>query len=95
PIVASILLMGLVLENPDGTASVILTLIPFTSPVLMMARIPFGVPEWQLLLSMLLLVGGFVFTLWIAGRIYRVGILSSGSKVNYKTLVKWFMMKNY
>ncbi len=95
PIILSIVLMGVVLANPDGPASVILTMIPFTSPVLMMARISFGVPSWQLALSMLLLIGGFVFTLWFAGRIYRVGILTSGSKVTYKTLVKWFMMKNY
>jgi len=95
PVVMSIILMGSVLANPDGIVSIILTIIPFTSPVLMMARIPFGVPVWQLALSMLLVVAGFMFTLWIAGRIYRVGILTSGSKVTFKTLYKWFMIKNY
>jgi ABC-2 type transport system permease protein len=58
-----------------------------------MGRIGFGVPTWQLALSMILLIGGFVFTTWVAGRIYRVGILMSGTKVNYKVLAKWFMMK--
>ena len=95
PIILSIILMGAVLANPDSLTSVILTIIPFTSPVLMMARIPFEVPFWQLALSMLLLIGGFIFTLWLAGRIYRVGILTTGSKVTYKTLYKWFTMKNY
>ena len=95
PIILSIILMGAVLANPDSLTSVILTMIPFTSPVLMMARIPFEVPVWQLALSMLLLIGGFIFTLWLAGRIYRVGILTTGSKVTYKTLYKWFTMKNY
>jgi len=95
PIILSIILMGAVLANPDSLTSVILTIIPFTSPVLMMARIPFEVPVWQLALSMLLLIGGFIFTLWLAGRIYRVGILTTGSKVTYKTLYKWFTMKNY
>lgn len=93
PIIASIVLMGVVLANPDSATSVTLTMIPFTSPVLMMARIPFGVPMWQLIISVLLLVGGLLGTLWLAGRIYRIGILSTGSKVSYKTLGKWLMMK--
>jgi ABC-2 type transport system permease protein len=59
-----------------------------------MMRIPFGVPIWQLLLSVTLLAGGFMFTVWLAARIYRVGILMHGTKVNYKVLAKWFMMKN-
>lgn len=95
PIILSIMLITVVLQNPDGGASVALTMIPFTSPVLMMTRVPFGVPVYQIVISMLLLIGGFLFTLWLAGRIYRVGILTSGSKVTYKTLVKWFLMKNY
>jgi ABC-2 type transport system permease protein len=60
----------------------------------MMGRIGFGVPFWQLALSVVLLIGGFILTTWIAGRIYRVGILMHGTKVNYKVLAKWFMMKN-
>lgn len=93
PIIASIILMGAVLNNPDGIVSVVLTMIPITSPVLMMARIPFGVPIWQLILSVSLLIAGVVFALWLAGRIYRIGILTSGSKVTYKTLAKWLTMK--
>jgi ABC-2 type transport system permease protein len=60
----------------------------------MMGRIGYEVPPWQLILSMTLLIGGFIFTTWVAGRIYRVGILMSGSKVNYKVLAKWFMQRN-
>lgn len=90
-------LMGLflfVFEEPQGTVSFWLSIIPFTSPIVMMGRIGFGVPAWEIALSMVLLIAGFVFTLWLAGRIYRVGILMHGTKVNYKVLAKWFMMKN-
>ena len=93
PIIASIMLMSVVLANPDSATSITLTLVPFTSPILMMARIPFGVPGWQMVISVLLLIGGLMGTLWIAGRIYRIGILTTGSKVTYKTLAKWLTMK--
>ncbi|HEY5825851.1 MAG TPA: ABC transporter permease [Cyclobacteriaceae bacterium] len=82
-----------ILKEPQSPISVWLSIIPFTSPIAMMGRIGFGVPFWQLALSMILLIGGFVLTTWVAGRIYRVGILMSGTKVNYKVLAKWFMMK--
>ncbi|MFY0593431.1 ABC transporter permease [Roseivirga sp.] len=93
PILAAIMSMFFVLEDPNGGLAVTLSLIPLTSPIIMMARIPFGVPDWQLALSMVLLVGGFMGTIWFAGRIYRIGILMYGVKVNYKTLAKWFTMK--
>jgi ABC-2 type transport system permease protein len=83
-----------VLRDPNGTVSFWLSIIPFTSPVAMVGRVAFDVPTWQLLLSMGLLVAGFIFTTWLAGRIYRVGILMTGTKVNYKVLAKWFMQKN-
>ena len=83
-----------VLKDPHGPISVWLSIIPFTSPIAMIGRIGFNVPLWQLALSMILLVAGFLFTTWVAARIYRVGILMHGTKVNYKVLAKWFMMKN-
>jgi ABC-2 type transport system permease protein len=83
-----------IVRDPHGPMSFWLSIIPFTSPVAMVGRIAFGVPTWELVLSMVLLVGGFIFTTWVAGRIYRVGILMSGTKVNYKVLAKWFMIKN-
>ncbi|HEY5917163.1 MAG TPA: ABC transporter permease, partial [Chryseolinea sp.] len=82
-----------ILEDPHGPISVWLSIIPFTSPIAMMGRIGFGVPAWQLVLSMASLIAGFVFTTWVAGRIYRVGILMHGTKINYKVMAKWFMMK--
>lgn len=82
-----------ILRDPHGPVSFWLSIIPFTSPVAMVGRIGFGVPTWELILSMVLLVAGFIFTIWVAGRIYRVGILMTGTKVNYRVLAKWFMMR--
>lgn len=83
-----------ILRDPHGPASFWLSVIPFTSPVAMVGRIAFGVPNWELALSMTLLIGGFLLTTWVAGRIYRIGILMTGTKVSYKVLAKWFMMKS-
>ena len=93
PLIVSIVALAQVIQEPNSTLAVWLSMIPLTSPIVMMARLPFGVPDWQLALSMLLLVLGFVGTIWIAGRIYRVGILMYGVKVNWKTLKVWFTMK--
>ena len=95
PIIASLMFMGIVLNNPEGNASVFLSMFPLTSPILMMARLAFGVPDWHLVISILILIISVIFALWFAGRIYRVGILTSGSKITYKLLWKWFVMKNY
>ncbi|QRM89649.1 ABC transporter permease [Lacinutrix sp. WUR7] len=78
-----------VIEDPHGTVSTIFSFIPFTSPVVMLMRIPFGVPIWQQVLSFLLLVGTFMLTVWFAAKIYRVGILMYGKKPSYKELIKW------
>jgi ABC-2 type transport system permease protein len=86
-------LFTFIMEDPHSTVSVWLSIIPFTSPIAMMGRIAFGVPAWQLALSMVSLVLGFMLTTWVAGRIYRVGILMHGTKINYKVMAKWFMMK--
>jgi ABC-2 type transport system permease protein len=58
-----------------------------------MGRITYDVPMWELLLSMMLLVAGFIATTWLAGRIYRIGILMHGTKVNYRTLAKWITLR--
>lgn len=78
-----------VIEDPHGTVSTIFSFIPLTSPVVMLMRIPFGVPIWQQLLSFVILVVTFVFTVWFAAKIYRVGILMYGKKPSYKELFKW------
>ncbi len=78
-----------VIEDPHGTVSTVFSFIPFTSPVVMLMRIPFGVPLWQQVLSLLLLIGTFMLTVWFAAKIYRVGILMYGKKPSYKELIKW------
>ena len=94
PLIASFISLSAVLNDPNGPLAFWLSMIPLTSPVVMMMRIPLGVPTWEILLSMALLVAGFVLTTWLAGRIYRIGILMHGTKVNYRVLGKWLMMKN-
>lgn len=78
-----------VIEDPHGTVSTVFSFIPLTSPVVMLMRIPFGVPPWQQILSLLLLIGTFMFAVWFAAKIYRVGILMYGKKPTYKELFKW------
>jgi ABC-2 type transport system permease protein len=78
-----------VIEDPHGTVSTVFSFIPFTSPVVMLMRIPFGVPIWQQLIALFLLIGTFIFTVWFAAKIYRVGILMYGKKPSYKELYKW------
>lgn len=94
PLIASLISLAAVLKDPNGTLAFWLSIFPLSSPIVMMMRIPFGVPAWELLLSMALLIGGFIFTSWLAGRIYRIGILMHGTKVNYRVIGKWLMMKN-
>jgi len=94
PLILSIVVLGAIIKEPDGDLAFWMSMIPFTAPIVMMMRVPFGVPLWQEVLSISLVICGFVFTTWVAGRIYRVGILMHGTKVNYKVLAKWFSMKN-
>ncbi|SFC09642.1 ABC-2 type transport system permease protein [Parapedobacter composti] len=88
-----ILSFGVLVNDPHGPLAFWLSMIPFTSPIAMLVRIPFGVPIWQIGLSLALLIGGFILTTWVAGRIYRVGILMYGKKASYKELAKWFRYK--
>src|SRR5690606_18832629 len=85
---------GVLINNPHGAVATWLSFIPFTSPIAMLVRIPFGVPTWQIVVSALLLIIGFIVTTWIAARIYRVGILMYGKKASYKELIKWFKYKS-
>ncbi len=94
PLVLGIVVMVSAINNPSGSLSYWFSLIPFTSPIVMMVRIPFGVPFIDLAISMTLLVVTFIFMTWFAAKIYRVGILMYGKKVNYKELWKWFRYKN-
>ncbi|WP_396137415.1 ABC transporter permease [Flavobacterium sp.] len=78
-----------VINDPHGTVATVFSIIPFTSPIVMLMRIPFGVPWWQLVLSIVLLFGTFIFVVWFAAKIYRVGILMYGKKPTWKELYKW------
>ena len=80
-------------KSPDSAIAVWGSLIPFTSPIVMLARIPFGVPVWQLALSIVLLLVTFVACAWISAKIYRAGILTFGKKSTWKDLWKWLKMK--
>jgi ABC-2 type transport system permease protein len=78
-----------VIEDPHGTVSQVFSFIPFTSPVVMLMRIPFGVPIWQQILSVVILFATFMGTVWFAAKIYRVGILMYGKKPTYREIIKW------
>jgi ABC-2 type transport system permease protein len=92
-VIFSIVLMTSAMADPTGDLAFWASIIPFSSPIVMMARIPFGVPGtvpvWQLVLSMSLLVAGFLLTTWFAGKIYRTGILMYGKKPSWKEMMKW------
>lgn len=92
-VLAIVLAQSAVISNPNGVMAFWLSIIPFTSPVVMMVRMPFGVPNWELFLSMGCMIAGFVFTVWLAGRIYRIGILMYGKKPSYKEIGKWLFAK--
>ena len=94
PLIFSLIVLTAILREPDGSLAFWLSMIPLFSPVIMMMRIPFGVPYWEIALSLTFLIAGFIFTTWLASRIYRIGILMHGSKVNYRILGKWLFMKN-
>ncbi len=89
PVIIAITLIPAVIDSPDSSLAFWLSVIPLTAPISMMARIPFGVPLWQLLLSAGLLAITFVGAVWLAGRIYRVGILMYGKKITIRELSKW------
>jgi len=94
PLILSFIIAQSVVTNPDSQIGFWFSIIPFTSPVVMMVRIPFGVPFWQIALSMALLVIGFLGTTWLAGRIYKTGILLYGKKINYREISKWLFYKD-
>lgn len=97
PIIFSFIIMTTAINNPDSSVAVWASIIPFSSPIVMMARVAYGVPGtvpyWQLLLSMASLVIGFLFTTWVAGKIYRTGILMYGKKTTWKEMIKWAFAK--
>lgn len=89
PLIVATVCSTAMINNPDSGLGIWLSMIPFTSPVSMMIRIPFGVPYWQVVVSLFILVLTFVFITWIAAKIYRTGILMYGKKPNLKEIWKW------
>lgn len=94
PLFLGIILAQNIIQNPSGSLAMWLSMIPFTSPIAMVTRIPFGIPYWQIAVSLGLLVLGFFGATWLAGKIYRTGILMYGKKSSYKELWKWIRYKN-
>lgn len=94
PLIIGFIASQLVIQNPDSGFGIALSLFPLTSPITMMMRIPFGVPTWQLITSMVLLIVTFVGTIWLSGRIFRVGILLFGKKPTWKQMIIWVFRKD-
>lgn len=85
--------LSVVTNDPYGNIAFWLSMVPFTSPIAMVVRLPYGVPTWELALSMGILILGFIATVWIASRIYRIGILMYGKKTTFKEIFKWLSYK--
>lgn len=93
PLMVGYFLAIKIMVSPESNAVIIGSFIPFTSPIVMMARIPQGVPAWQVLSSLVILYISFIFTTWLAGKIYRTGILMYGKKTSWKEIAKWLFYK--
>ena len=93
PLILGLFVMFNTVQDPESSLAFWFSLIPFTSPIVMMARVPFDVPLWERLLSMAILVATFMGTTWMAGKVYRTGILMYGKKITYKELWKWIKYK--
>ena len=89
PLIVAIVCSTAMVNNPDSSLGLWLSMIPFTSPISMMIRIPFGVPYWQVAVSLILLILTFILITWLAGKIYRTGILMYGKKPSFKEIWKW------
>lgn len=93
PIIFGIIFGMMAASDPTSSLSLWTSMIPFTSPMVMMARIPFGIPMWQIAMSLVILYLSFFCTVWLAGKIYRVGIFMYGKKPTLKELVRWMRYK--
>jgi ABC-2 type transport system permease protein len=93
PLIIGNMIMMNIVTQPYSPLAFWSSMIPFISPMIMLARIPFGVPLWEIILSLVLLIATFILFTWIAARIYRVGILMYGKKATLKELIKWLKYK--
>ena len=93
PIILALMVSIVVINDPNSTVAFWFSIIPFTSPIVMMARIPYDIPMWEIVLSLVLLYATFVMMVWFAGKIYRVGIFMYGKKPSIKEIIKWMKYK--
>ncbi len=93
PVILGLFVAMSIMQNPESSVAFWFSIIPLTSPIVMMARIPFGVPWWELAISMLLMIGTFIVFVWMAAKIYRTGILMYGKKSSWKEMWKWLTYK--
>lgn len=93
PIIFGIIFAMVAAADPMGSVAFWMSMFPLTSPMVMVARIPFGIPTWEIVLSLVLLIVGFIFMVWLAGKIYRVGIFMYGKKPTVKELIRWTRYK--
>jgi ABC-2 type transport system permease protein len=93
PVIIAFVMIPAVFSDPDGPVAIFGSMFPLFSPILMPARLPFDPPVWQVLLSIVILIASVIFFIWLAGRIYRVGIFMYGKKITFKELGKWLFYK--
>ena len=93
PIILGLVMSMTVINDPNSTFATILSMIPFTSPMTMMTRIPFGIPTWEIIISLIILYISFIGMVWLSAKIYRVGIFMYGKKPSIKELIKWINYK--
>jgi ABC-2 type transport system permease protein len=89
PIIFGIIILQATIKDPNSNLAIFGSLFPLTSPIVMLGRIPYGVPTWQIITSMVLLIGGFILMTWMSAKIYRTGILMYGKKPTWKEVFKW------
>ena len=93
PIILALIVMMSVFNDPNSPLVFWASIIPFTSPIVMIARIPFGIPTWEIILSLVVLYASFMLTTWLAAKIYRVGIFMHGKRPSWRELWLWAKMK--
>ena len=89
PIIFSFIILTMIMNDPNNPLVVWCSIIPFTSPIVMIGRIPSGIPTWEIVTSLILLYATFIVMVWLAGKIYRVGIFMHGKKPSLKELYRW------
>ena len=93
PIIFAMFILVSTIQDPNSTLSIFGSIFPLTSPIVMMGRIPYGIPAWQLIVSMLCLILGFIGMTWLSAKIYRTGILMYGKKSSWKEVWKWLLYR--